>query len=222
MVFGDGCGGVALEVALDAVVAGAADVHGAALHEEVLVARDAVAHSRRDVECGVLEAYVLAGLDGVLDVAHHVEGALLLELGVPLNVEAAFLRACGGIDEGVGGAGYHLDVDAFAVLYVHGGAAVDGRYVGQRQAVELDGGLVGARHVELAVVGGAAEAVGDLRGQRVALRDGDVRTLLSDSQVLADVVGHSHRRRGAAVGHLHRVVGWRLRCYAGGESHQDE
>ena len=185
-----------LQVALYAVVARAADVDGAALHQEVLVARDAVAHGRGDVEGGVLQGDVLAGLDTVLHVARDVEGALLLELGVPFDVEAAFLRAAGGIDEGVGGAGNDLDVDALAVLYVHGGAAIDGRGVGQREAVELDGSLVGARHIELAIGRGAAERIGDLGGQVAALGDADVCSALRDGKVLAgDAVGGDGGRR---------------------------
>ena len=54
VVGGDGGGRVALEVALDAVVSGAADVEGAALHQKILVAGDAVAHGGGHIDCVTL------------------------------------------------------------------------------------------------------------------------------------------------------------------------
>ena len=84
-------------------------------------------------------------------IAYYVECTLLLKLGVPLHVEAALLRASGGIGEGVGGAGDDLYVDALAVLDMDSSAAINRSGVGQRQTVQLDGGLVRPRHVEFAV-----------------------------------------------------------------------
>ena len=193
--------GVAVEVALDAVIACAADSDGAAFHEEILVARDAVAHGGGDVEGGIFKADVFACLDAVLHVAHDVERALLGEFGVPLDVETALLRAAGGVNEAVGGAGDDLHLDALAVLDVHGSTAIDGRGVGQGESVELNGGLVRARHVELAVGGGAAEVVDDLRGEAVALRNGDVRPVLGDGEVLAGDAVSGDSSRSAAVNH---------------------
>ena len=218
VVLGDARRGVALEVALDAVVTRTADIKGATLHQEILVARDAVALGRGDVDCGVLDGDILAGLDGVLEVARHVEGALLRKLGVALHIETALLRAAGGVGQGIGGAGDDLHLDALAVLYMHRGAAVDGRGVSQRQAVELDGRLIGARHVELAVGRRAAEVVGNLGGQVAALRNRDVRALLRDGQVLTHIVGHRHRRRIAIINHIDGARGGLRRRY-GSEHH---
>ena len=155
----------------------------------------------------------------MLHVAHNVEDALLLELGVALDVEAAFLRAAGGIDEGVGGAGDDLHVDALTVLDMHCGAAVHRCGVGQRETVELDGGFIGAGHVELAIGGGAAEVVGNLGGEGAALRDGDVCSLLADSQVLDGAVAHADRGVIAIVDDIHAVVA--LRHKANAEKHRD-
>ena len=125
----------ALQVTLNAVIARAADVDCAALHEEELLAVDTVAYGRSHVDGGILDGKVLSSLDAVFHVAHDVECTLLGKLGVSLNVEAALLCAAGSIDECVGGAGYHLYLDALAVLYVNGCTAINGRRVGQRQAV---------------------------------------------------------------------------------------
>ena len=218
VVFGLTRRGVAVEVALDAIVARAADVDGAALHQEILVAGDAVTHGGGDVESGVLDGDVLASLDGVLHVAHHVERALLLELGVALHVEAALLRAGGGIDECVGGAGDDLHVDAFAVLDMHRSAAVDRRSVGQRQAVELDGGLVGARHVEAAIRRRTAEVVGNLAGKIASLRDGDVSPLLGDGQILHHTAVYRYSGGVAIVDHRNL----RPRNATGSEGNKEE
>ena len=138
----------------------------------------------------------------MLHVAHHVERTLLGELGVALDVEAALLRAARRIDQRVGGAGDNFHLDALAVLDVYRRATIYGRGVGERKAVQLDGGLVGTRHVELAVGGGATEVVGDLRGQVAALRDADVCPALRDGEVVGDVAGHTHCCRRAAIDNL--------------------
>ncbi len=222
MILGDGGGSVALKVALNAVVACAADVNGTALHEEILVARNAVAHCRSDVERGVLQADVLACLDGVLHVAHHVEGALLLELGVPLYIQAALLRACGGIGQGVGGAGDDLHVDALAVLDVQGCAAIHRSGIGQCQAVEFNGGLVGARHIEFAVGRRAAQPVSNLGSEGVALGDRDVSPLLVNCEILRHIVGHAYRRRCAVINDFYGVVVLCQRNAISSESKQNE
>ena len=199
MVGGLASGGIAVDVALYAVIARAADVDGAALHEEVFGAVDAVGHGLGDVEGGVFQCHVFACLDGVLRVARHVERAFLGKLGVALDVEASLLRAIGGIDQRVGGAVHHFHLDAFAVLDVHGGTAVYGCRVGQGQAVQRYRGLVGARHVELAVCRRAAQRVGDFLLQVVALDDGDVGTVDGRRDIACHVASHGDGGGSAVV-----------------------
>ena len=135
MVGGDACRCVSVEVALDAIVIGSTDVDGSTFHEEILVARDAIAYRRSHVDGSVLDADVFSRLDAVFYVAHNVKCTFLLELSVSLYIEAAFLRAAGSIDKCIGGARDDLHVDAFAVLDMDGGTAVNRRCVRQCEAI---------------------------------------------------------------------------------------
>ena len=196
----------AVDVALQAVVAHTADGQRAALHEEVLVARDAVLHSLLDVDGGILQLHVLSTLDGVGQLAVDIERALALQLEVALAVEGRLLVAAGIVDERVLGVLLHAEVNALAIHDVDGGTAIDGVGVGQRQSVELDGSLVRARHVELAVAGLSAERVGNLLCHVAALDDADVSPTHGDGDVAGHVAGNEHLRLVAVVNHLYGVV----------------
>ena len=84
-------------------------------------------------------------------IAYDIKRASLLELGMAFHVKATFLRTIGDISKGVGSAINHLNINAFAVLDVDGGAAVHWGSVGQREATQLNGSLERARHIKLAV-----------------------------------------------------------------------
>ena len=86
MVGGFARRGVAVKVTLDAVIACAANIDGAALHQEILVARYTVTHGGSDVEGGVLQGHILTRLDAVFHIAHDAECALLGKLGVAFDV----------------------------------------------------------------------------------------------------------------------------------------
>ena len=195
--------GCAVKVALHTVVGSVLYVHRSALHEEVLVARDAVAHSREHVYLGIFHRDILASLYGVLGVSGDVERTFLLELGVSLHVEAALLASSADVGEGVGGAFGELYVDALAVLYVDGRSAIHCGLVGQREAVEHESGLVRARHIETAVSRRAAERIGNLLGQVVALRKGYVGTADGGGDILCHVARHGYVGLRAVVAHGH-------------------
>ena len=156
--------GIAIQVALDAVVGCAADAYATALHQEELPAVDAVAGGRGHVDSCVLQRDILAGLDTVLGIADDIECTLLGKLGVALDIETALLRTANGIGQCIGGASHNFHLDALAVLDMHGSPAIHGCRVGQRQAVQFYRSLVGARHVELAIGRGTAQRIGNLVG----------------------------------------------------------
>ena len=68
-------------------------------------------------------------------VTHNIKCALLFELGMPFHIEATFLRAACRIGEGVGGARNDFHIDAFTILDVYGGTAVNRCRVSQCEAV---------------------------------------------------------------------------------------
>ena len=201
--------GCAVHVALDAVVTHTADVEHAALHEEVLVARDAVLDCLQHVDRTVLQLHVLRTLDGVLQLSVDVERTLALQFQVSFAVQSSLLRTRGGIGQRVLCAAFDAQLYALAVHDAEGCAAVDGRLVGQRQAVQFDGGLVRTSHVELAVGGRAAQGVGNLADAIVhlaALLDADVGSADSGCHVGGNVAADGDRGRCAVVADIDRVV----------------
>ena len=200
----------AVDFGLNAVVAHAAYADGAALHEEVFAGVYAVACCLQHVDGAVLHAHVFAGLDAVLQQAVDIQCALALELGMALHDEAGFLRAAGGIGQRVLRVLLHADVYALAVLNVDGRTAIDGRGVGQCQSVQLYGGLVRARQVELAVGRAARERIGDFAhvvGTHVgALFNAYVRSADGGSDVLRHVSCHIDGSGIVVVAHAHGVV----------------
>ena len=186
--------GVAAQVALDAVVAHAADGNGTTLHQEVLFAVDAVAHGLGDVQRQVLHADVVAALDGVLRVARHVQRALALQLQLSLAVDAGLLRAVATVGQRVLRAALGAELYALLVGDVDGGTV----RVGHRQTCQRNGTFIRAVECQRAVGGRAAEHVGDLvavDGLRVCLRDGDVCAAYFCRDVVGYVIGHRHRSR---------------------------
>ena len=130
---------------------------------------------------------------------YHIQRTLLGKLGVALDVETSFLRTAHGIGQCIDGAGHHFHLDALAVLDMHGSPAIHGRRVGQRQAVQFYRGLIGTRHVELAVGRSTAQRIGNLFGQITALGYRHVGTIDNSCHILGHIACHGHAGRGAVV-----------------------
>ena len=204
------CSRCAVNLSLDAVVAHPADGKGAALHEEVFVGVDAVAYSLQHVEGAVLHRHVFARLDAMLHISIDVQRTLALELGMAFHHEAGLLVAAGAVGQRVLRVLLCADVYALAVLDVDGSTTVNGVRIGQRQSVQLDGSLVGARQIELTVGRRARERIGDFAHIVVAhvcaLYDAYVGSADGGGHVLGHVAGHIDRCRLVAILHAHRVV----------------
>ena len=93
MVGGLTCRCRTAKVALDAVVAHTCNGHRAALHEEVLLTVDSIADGRGDVQCQILDFDIRCRLDAMLQVAHHVQRSVALQLQLAFRIDAGFLRA---------------------------------------------------------------------------------------------------------------------------------
>ena len=199
-----------VDVALNGIVANSADGERTALHEEVFIARDAVLDGLLHVDGAVFHLHVFGALDGMCQGAINMESALALEFEVPLAVEGGLLVAGSGIGEGVLGVLLHTEGHALAIHDADGGSRPYGRGVGEREAVEFYGGLVGTNHVKLAVAGVASEGVGDFTDGVVhlaALLDAHMCAGDHRGDVSCDVAGNPHFGSGAFVGHLDSVVG---------------
>ena len=142
----------------------------------------------------------------MVGVAIDVQRALALQLDLSLAVDASLLRAVGTVGKGVLRAALRTDLDALLVGDVDSCAAG----IGQRQAGQRDGALVGTAEGKLAVGAGAAELVGDLiaiNGIGVALGNGDVGTADGGRHVLGHVASHGDACRCAVVGNAYGVIG---------------
>ena len=211
MVGGLTCRGVAVEAALQAVAAYAADSQRAAGHLEELVAVDTVLDSLQDVDGAVADGHIIATPDavGALAVAADVQRALALELTMSLAHKGCLLVVLRAVGEGVLGVSFHADIDALAILDVEG--CTGG--IGEREAAQLHGGFVGAGHIELAVAAVAGEAVGDLAGGVVAdiaaLCYADMRAIDRDRQIAGNAAVDNHGGGIAVVGDHHGGVSHR-------------
>ena len=183
-----GTGGGVLNIALQAVVANAAQRNGAALHEEELLAVNTVADRRKHIYRGILDGDILAGLDAVLGVAGDVQCTALRELGMSFDIQTAFLATVSRIDERIGRTVQRFDLDTFAVLDMYRRPRENSRLVRQRQITELHRGFIGAFVVETAVSCTAGEDIGDLCRHIRTLHDAHVCTGSQDRDVRKDIV----------------------------------
>ena len=195
-----------LYVTLNTIVANTTDSNLTTRHLEELCTVDAVACGLGDVDGGILQGHVFARLDAVLHITYYIKGSLLCKFCMSLDIQTTLLRTTDSIRQRVDSTVAHLHLDALAVLDVYSRTALHRRRIRQRQSVQLNGSLVTARHIELAICRFTTQRIGHLLCEVVALGNADVCTADHRRQVLCHIACNSHLRHRAVIADCHLIV----------------
>ena len=197
------CRGVAVDIALNAVVAYALNGERAALHKEILVARDAILDCCCDVDACVPHLHIFSALDGVGILTIDGEHSPTLQFEMAFAIERRLLcqgtGRVGAVGEGVGGFCLDTEIDTLAIHNANGCSGIDRSGIGKGEATQFHGGFVGAAHVELAIAALAREGVGDFLVHIVALRYADMCSVDGRRHQMCDIACHINLCRRAFV-----------------------